>query len=58
MVMTLAKRGKAAFPTRPQVGIGCRWLRGDDLEVLSRELGVRPGFPKGQTNSSPRDDRS
>ena len=58
MVMTLAKGGKGAFPPRPQVGIGCRWLRGDDLELLSRELEVRPGFPKSETNSSPRDDRS
>jgi len=46
MVMTLAKGGKGAFPPRPQGGIGCRWLRVDDLEVLSRELGGDRAFPR------------
>ena len=34
--MPLARRGQDAFPARRQVGTVWRFLRGEDLELLSR----------------------
>ena len=39
--MPLAKGGQDTFPPRRQVEIVWRWLRGEDLELLSRPRGDR-----------------